>query len=147
LTRLALGLLVIGATVGTALLIRAAPSAVPPPRAPQPGVPLPTALGTSAVQAADTGTTTITREVTPVSPADPTSTESLTATISPSTATGVLQFNDGSTSLGDLVTLTNGTAATTTIVTAGDHALTAELSPTHPAVLIPSTSDPVSLTK
>ena len=142
LTWLPLGLLVVAATVGSALLIRAAPSAVPLPRAP-----LPTAQGTTAAQAADSGTTMNTLQVTPASPADPSTTETLTATITPFTATGVVQFNDGSTTLGDPVTITNGIATTTATLPAGDNSLTADFTPTNSADFGPSTSAPVSLTE
>jgi hypothetical protein len=133
---------VVAATVGSAVLIMGAPSAAPLPTAP-----LPRPLDTTTVPAADAGTTTITLEVTPASPADPTSTETLTATIAPSTAAGVVQFNDGNTTLSDPVTLTNGTATITTTLPAGDDLLTADFTPTNPADFGPSASAPVSLTE
>src|SRR5262249_3652868 len=70
--------------------------------------------------------TTITLEVAPASPPAGTTTETLTATVTPSTAVGVVQFTDGGSPLGDPVTLANGIATTTTILLAGDHSLTAD---------------------
>lgn len=50
----------------------------------------------------------------------------LTATVAPATATGTVQFKDGTTNLGTPVTLTNGVAKITQIFeTAGGHSITA----------------------
>jgi hypothetical protein len=58
----------------------------------------------------------------------PGQTVTLTATVSPSTATGTVTFNDGNTALGT-VTLSSGTAAlATSSLTAGNHSLTAAYS-------------------
>jgi hypothetical protein len=89
------------------------------------------------------GTTTVTLEVTPALPAGPTTTESLTATITPSTAAGVVQFNDSSNTLGDPVTLTNGAATTTITLPAGDNSLTADFTPTDATAFTGSISNTV----
>ncbi|MGH3498742.1 MAG: Ig-like domain-containing protein, partial [Nocardioidaceae bacterium] len=107
--------------------------------------PLPRSLGaTTTVQAAEADTTTTTLEVTPASPADDaTTTETLTATLDPATAQGTVQFNDGSSTLGDPVTLTNGTATTTTTLPSGEHSLTAVFTPTDTTASSGSTSNTV----
>jgi hypothetical protein len=83
------------------------------------------ATGTNGTSNGATATTTK-LALTPDSPAtDATTTETLTATISPATADGIVQFTDGRTLLGNAVTVSNGTASTTATLAAGKHALTA----------------------
>ncbi|MDT5368473.1 MAG: hypothetical protein QOC62_2904, partial [Mycobacterium sp.] len=66
------------------------------------------------------------------------------ATITPAAATGMVQFKDGSTNIGDPVTVLNGSAAeTTSTLTVGPHQLTAVFTPTNPALYTPSTSPAV----
>ena len=67
-----------------------------------------------------------------------------TATVSPSTATGTVQFLDGATALGT-VTITGGTAALSlSVLSVGAHSLTAVCS--GDANYLPSTSAPVTQT-
>jgi hypothetical protein len=133
LTWLALGVVVVAATVGIALLINRAPSPEPPPKA----------QGATAAQNAEATTTTITLKVTPAAPVDPITTETLTATITPPTAAGVVQFNDGSTTLDDPVVLTEGSASTITTLSGGEHSLTADFTPTDASAFSESTSNTV----
>ena len=82
------------------------------------------ATGTTGSATATATSTTLV--VTPASPAtDAARPETLTATISPAAADGVVQFTDGRTFLGNGVTVTNGTASTTVTLPAGKHTLTA----------------------
>ena len=71
----------------------------------------------------------------------------LTATLTPSTAVGTVQFKDGTTDLGPRVTVSNnGTAAgTTSMLPLGRHSLTAVFIPTNPTAYSSSTSPPVPL--
>jgi len=98
--------------------------------------------------------------ITPVTPAMPTSTqlsthpsspvaagttETLTATITPSTAAGKVQFSDGSTPLGSPQTVAAGHASLTTTLPIGTHSLTAVFIPTDTAAFTGSVSSTVSL--
>jgi len=114
------GVVALAVAVGTALFSTRAGSTAP----------LPKPLDSITAQAAEPGTTMITLEVTPASPVDPLTTETLTATVTPTTAAGVVQFADGSTALGDPVALIDGSASTTTSLPGGDHSLVAEFTPT-----------------
>jgi hypothetical protein len=87
-------------------------------------------VGITTVQAADPVTTTTTLAVTPASPADGNTTETLTATLDPATAAGAVEFNDGSNPLGAAVAVANGTASTTATLPTGEHSLTAVFTPT-----------------
>jgi hypothetical protein len=70
----------------------------------------------------------------------------LTATVTPATAAGTVQFKDGTTNLGNPVTLNNGTASgTTSTLAVGSHRLTAVFTPADPANFGPSTSPAVRL--
>ncbi|MGH3873531.1 MAG: Ig-like domain repeat protein [Pseudonocardiaceae bacterium] len=78
-----------------------------------------------------------------VSPASPTAAntvQTLTASVTPATAAGSVQFRDGANPLGNPVTVTNGTASTTTTLPPGNHSLTAEFIPTNAAAFTGSTS-------
>ncbi|HSY14348.1 MAG TPA: Ig-like domain-containing protein [Jatrophihabitantaceae bacterium] len=69
----------------------------------------------------------------------------LTATVSPSTAAGTVQFMDGSTAIGSPVSVTGGVAhASTTALSLGSHSLTAAFTPMTPASFTASTSTPLT---
>ncbi|MGH3857095.1 MAG: Ig-like domain-containing protein [Pseudonocardiaceae bacterium] len=71
----------------------------------------------------------------------------LTAALNPSAATGMMQFKDSSTNIGDPVAVTNGTAsASTSTLAAGPHQLNAVFTPTNPKLYGPSTSPSVPFT-
>ncbi len=71
----------------------------------------------------------------------------LTATVTPATAIGAIQFKDGTTDIGKPVPVTGGTASTTaSMLAVGSRQLTAMFTPTDPAAFSPSTSPTVSLT-
>jgi hypothetical protein len=68
----------------------------------------------------------------------------LTVTITPATAPGTVQFKDGTTTLGNPVTVVNGTASgSTSKLVVGTRSLTATFTPTNPAAFTASTSPPV----
>jgi Bacterial Ig-like domain (group 3) len=113
--------------------------------------------GMAAGTGTQTGTTTQTSTATqtstmlvtsPASVAAPGSQVTLTATITPSTAVGNVQFKDGATDIGPAVTVSNnGTASgSTALLAPGPHQLTAVFTPTDPATFGPSTSPAVPLT-
>lgn len=81
--------------------------------------------------------------VDPPSPAAAGTTETLTATVTPSAA-GSVQFTDGTTTIGNPATVTNGTASITTTLPVGTHPLTAVFTPTEPAAFESSTSPVVT---
>lgn len=64
----------------------------------------------------------------------------LTATTTPTTAAGTVQFRDGRTNLGSPVVVRNGTAAATATLIFGTHQLTATFIPDDPAAMSSSTS-------
>jgi Bacterial Ig-like domain (group 3) len=72
----------------------------------------------------------------------------LTATITPSTAVGTVQFKDATTDIGAPVTVSNnGTASgSTSTLAPGPHQLTAVFTPADPAAFSPSTSPAIPLT-
>jgi Big-like domain-containing protein len=81
----------------------------------------------------------------PASPVAEGTPVTLTATVTPATATGAVQFKDGATNLGIPVVVSNGTASgTTSSLAAGSHQLTAVFTPIDPAAFSPSTSPPVT---
>jgi hypothetical protein len=87
---------------------------------------------TSYTSSNQTATTT-TLAVTPANSASAGSAVTLTATVSP-TANGTVQFFDGTTAIGTPVTVSNGTATTTTSALAqGSHQLTAAFTSSDPA--------------
>src|SRR3984893_17857897 len=63
--------------------------------------------------------TTTSLSVSPPSPAAAGTTENLKAQVTPSTATGTVQFMDGTTNIGDPVPVSSGTASTTTTLPHG----------------------------
>ncbi|MER8041439.1 Ig-like domain-containing protein [Streptomyces sp. NPDC094032] len=71
----------------------------------------------------------------------------LTATVAPATASGTVRFLDGTTPLGAPVPVTTGTATLTTdALNVGTHTLTAEFTPSDPAVDAPSSAAPLAVT-
>jgi hypothetical protein len=71
----------------------------------------------------------------------------LYATVTPTTATGTVQFKDGATNLGPPVTVSDGTVSgTTSQLAVGSHQLTAVFTPSEPAVFSPSASLDVRFT-
>ncbi|WP_033293987.1 Ig-like domain-containing protein [Amycolatopsis jejuensis] len=71
-------------------------------------------------------TTTTALSVSPASPVTAGAPVTLTATVTPASAGGTVQFKDGAANLGNPVAVNNGTAAlTTSALTAGSHSLTA----------------------
>jgi hypothetical protein len=99
---------------------------------------------------ADTTTTTLVP--TPPSPSATGTLETLTATVADTTAgstnvpAGTVQFFDGTTAIGSPVTLTGGTAQTTTTLVPAVHSLTAVFTSTAPTVVAGSTSAAVPYT-
>jgi hypothetical protein len=89
--------------------------------------------------------TTTTLTTSPASPAPQGTKVTLTATISPATATGAVQFKDGTRTLGDPVPVSNGTASgSTSTLPPGTRSLTAVFIPNANAPLYgTSTSTPV----
>jgi hypothetical protein len=85
--------------------------------------------------------TTTALAATPTSAQEPGVAVGLTATVSPSSAAGTVQFKDGATDLGSPVTVAAGAAsATTTALSVGSHSVTGVFTPTDPAAFAPSTS-------
>jgi phosphate ABC transporter phosphate-binding protein len=73
--------------------------------------------------------TTTTLQVSPSSPSAADTVETLTAAISPPGVAGSVQFQDGSASIGGPVTVSGGSASTTTTLAPGNHSLTAVFTP------------------
>ncbi|MCW3042209.1 MAG: conserved repeat domain protein, partial [Actinobacteria bacterium] len=90
--------------------------------------------------------TTTSLSVSPPSPAAAGTTENLTAQVTPSTATGTVQFMDGPTNIGAPVPVSSGTASTTTTLPTGPLNLTAVFTPGDQNSFNPSTSNSVSYT-
>ncbi len=84
---------------------------------------------------------TITLTTSPASPVAPDTAVTLTATVTPSNAAGSVQFADGTTTIGNPVSVTNGTASTTTTFTPGTHSLTVVFTPTDPTAATAATSN------
>jgi Bacterial Ig-like domain (group 3) len=71
----------------------------------------------------------------------------LIATVTPATAVGTVQFRDGTTNLGNPVTVSNGSASrSASTLAVGSHQLTAVFTPTTPSAFNPSMSSEVPLT-
>ena len=87
--------------------------------------------------------TTISLVVSPASPQVAGTQVTLTATVTPSSATGTVQFLDGTTMVGSPVTVASGTATYTYAPAAGDHSYTAEFIPTTGSGMAGSTSTAV----
>lgn len=109
----------------------------------------PTALSPSTSPAVTTevtgpAVTSTTLTTSPASPAAPGTPVTLTATITPSTAAGSVQFRDGDSNIGNPVTVSNGVASgSTSRLPAGSQSLTAMFTPTNTAAFTPSTSSTV----
>ena len=71
-------------------------------------------------------------------------TQTLTATVSPSTAAGSVQFFDGGTALGSPVAVSGGVARTTATLALGSHSLSASFTPTDAVAYTASSSPTVS---
>jgi hypothetical protein len=77
----------------------------------------------------------------PASPVTPGTLLTLTATVTPATAVGAVQFKDGTTNLGGPVAVSKGIAAgTISTLPLGSHQMTAAFTPADAAVFSPSTS-------
>ena len=117
------------AVVAASLIIGGVANSAPPGNTPQ---------ATDSVAATATSTALATSPASPVAQGTPVT---LTATITPATAVGTIQFKDGTTNLGDPVAVSNGTAAgSTSTLAAGSRSLTAVFTPTNPTTFGPSTS-------
>ncbi|MBB2941080.1 hypothetical protein FB565_000784 [Actinoplanes lutulentus] len=102
---------------------------------------------TVKVEAAEAQTTTTALVVNPQGSAEQYKDVTLTATVSPSTAAGKIQFTDGGKNIGAPVTVAGGSATfTTSSLDAGDHSLTARFVPASAAQYAGSESANVSLT-
>lgn len=97
------------------------------------------------VNGAATATSTV-LTVSPASPASAGSTETLTATLTPSGAVGSVQFYDGATAIGAPVAVAAGTAVKTTTLAPASRTLNATFTPSNPAVYKASTAPGVSYT-
>lgn len=90
--------------------------------------------------------TTTALATSPAGQAAPGTSVTLTATITPATAIGTVQFKDGTTNLGNPVIVTNGAASGfTSALPVGSHQLVAVFTPTNQAAFSPSTSPTVIL--
>jgi hypothetical protein len=99
------------------------------------------------VVAAPAGATTTSTALaaSPVSPVGQGTPLTLTATVTPATAAGTVQFKDGTANLGNPVTVSNGTASgSTSTLAGGSHELTAVFIPANPAAFSTSTSPPLT---
>lgn len=106
-----------------------------------------TSAAMSFVVNASATTTTAAIAVTPVSPVVVGTSTTLTATITPGTAIGSVQFLDGATNLGSPVAVAGGSAVfTTAALTVATHSLTAKFIPTNAANFATSTSTASSYT-
>jgi TolB protein len=92
------------------------------------------------VLAAQQTATTTALDVTPAPPVDAGTSQTLTATVTPAGTAGSVQFNDGTATIGNPMTVTNGTASMTTTLPSGTHPLTAVFTPTNTAAFNSSTS-------
>lgn len=88
--------------------------------------------------------TTTRLTVTPASPAVEGTVQTLTATVSPSAAAGLVQFKDRTNHIGSPVPVSNGTARATATLAVGTHSLTAVFTSTNPSMFASSTSAAVS---
>lgn len=80
----------------------------------------------------------------PTSPIASGASTTLTATVTPSSAVGAVQFKRGTTNIGAPVAVGAGTAAYTGALPAGSHSLTAVFQPTDPNAFLTSTSEAAS---
>lgn len=133
LTRLSSGAFVAVVATGGVLFINGVSDATPP-------------VGVRQVMATSTSTTTtLSSSVSSVTQGEEVT---LTATVTPSAAAGMVQFKNGVDNLGNSVTVKDGTAMatiSTSTLTPGTHSLTAVFTPSDPATYSSSTSTAVSL--
>jgi Bacterial Ig-like domain (group 3) len=95
----------------------------------------------SAASASNSMATSTVLTTSPASPVTPGTLLTLTATVTPATAVGTVQFKDGTTNLGDPVAVSKGIAAgTISTLPLGSHQMTAAFTPADAAVFNPSTS-------
>src|SRR5437879_4972270 len=91
--------------------------------------------------------TTTTLTAVPPSPQPPGTTVNLTASVAPTAAVGSVQFQSDGANLGPAVSVTAGTATTSTnSLATGTHSLTAAFTPTDPTAFTGSTSQAVPYT-
>jgi hypothetical protein len=91
--------------------------------------------------------TTTSLTVSPPSPQVAGTTVHLTATVTPSTVTGTVQFKDGSSNIGGPMAVAGGVASTSTnALSTGSHNLSAVLTPTDPTAFNGSTATAVPYT-
>ena len=102
------------------------------------------AASSFTVDPAPPGSTTTVLGVTPGGPVNVGATETLTATVTPSSATGTVQFRDGDTTIGSPVQVSGGTAQTTTTLPEGTHSVTAQFLSADTTTFANSTSAAVS---
>ncbi|GAA4691892.1 Ig-like domain-containing protein [Phytohabitans rumicis] len=107
-------------------------------------IPIEVTGGNWAVDSGPEATTT-TLAVSPSGTIPSGATVTLTATVSPGTATGTVEFRRGSTVVGS-APVGSGTATLTATLPAGTHSLTAVFTPATGADFLGSTSSPVSVT-
>jgi hypothetical protein len=88
--------------------------------------------------------TTTTLTTSPASPVDPGTKMTLSAAVGPDAAAGTVQFKAGANNIGRPVTVSGGTASTTTTLAPGTQSLTAVFTPADPAAFGASTSLVVS---
>jgi hypothetical protein len=88
--------------------------------------------------------TTTTLTTSPASPVDPGTKMTLNAAVGPDQAAGTVQFKAGANNIGRPVTVSGGTASTTTTLAPGTQSLTAVFTPADPAAFGASTSLAVS---
>jgi hypothetical protein len=149
--------LVLGSRSLTAVFIPTNPAAFSPSTSPAVTyvIAAPTGTANNAGMAVGTGTATgaatgtgIVLATSPASVVVQGFPVTLTATITPSTAVGAVQFKDGTTDIGAPVTVSNnGTAAgSTSLLAPGSHQLTAVFTPANPATFSPSIAPAVPLT-
>ena len=111
-----------------------------------PGTPIPVGIGPSgiAVTPAPGASTSTQLTVNPATPASSATTETLTATVTPTAAGGSVQFQDCTAPLGNPVTVADGSASMTTTLASGTHSLTAVFTPTNATAFTGSMSPTVS---
>jgi Big-like domain-containing protein len=107
---------------------------------------LPLSIEVDASTGSGPATTTTQLTANPTSPTTAGTSVTFTATVSPSSAAGSMQFMDGTNALGSPVTVSSGSATSAAITTLSTttHSITAVFTPTDSAAFTSSTSDPLS---
>jgi hypothetical protein len=103
-----------------------------------------TGLNLTFSQSSEATETTTTLSISPDNPVATGTQATLTATIAPSTATGLVQFKRNGVNFGSLVQVVDGTASFTGAIPPGDSQMTAEFAPGDTNAYQPSTSAAVS---